>query len=280
MTEAPAVSPAAAVAVNLGVTAAAIALLMLAALAAAVWLRGGRHDGIDAVWGAGFALVALVTAVLSSGHGDPWRRWLVTALTVVWGARLACHIYLRNRGRPEDPRYEELLAKAPGNRTWYAARMVYLVQGALIWLVSLPVQLAQYGHGDTLLGGTEVAAWLGVLCWLVGFGFETVGDAQLARFRADPGSAGQVMDSGLWRYTRHPNYFGDACVWWGLTLLALHHPAGLVGLLSAAVMTLLLTRGSGARLLESSIGGRRPGYAEYVARTSGFIPRPPRRGPT
>ena len=269
---------AAAVAVNLGVTAAAVALLMLAALAAAVWLRGGRHDGIDAVWGAGFALVALITAVLSSDHGDPWRRWLVTTLTVVWGARLAYHIHRRNRGRPEDQRYQQLLAKAPGNRTWYAARMVYLVQGALIWLVSLPVQLAQYGHGDTLLGGTEVTAWLGALSWLVGFGFETVGDTQLARFRADPASAGQVMDSGLWRYTRHPNYFGDACVWWGLTLLALHHLAGLAGLLSATVMTLLLTRGSGARLLESSIGGRRPGYAEYVARTSGFIPLPPRRG--
>ncbi|HEX4362254.1 MAG TPA: DUF1295 domain-containing protein [Pseudonocardia sp.] len=273
MTEAPS---AASVAVNLGVTAVAVALLMALALAVAVRLRGGRHDGIDAVWGVGFTLVAVTTAALSTGSGDGWRRWLVTALTAVWGCRLAWHIYRRNRGRPEDPRYVELLAKAPGNPTWYAARMVYLLQGALIWLVSLPVQLAQYGRGDTLFGGTELATWLGVACWLVGFGFEAVGDAQLARFRADPANAGTVMDRGLWRYTRHPNYFGDACIWWGLTLLGLHHLVGLAGLLSAAVMTLLLTRGSGARLLESTIGARRPGYADYVARTSGFLPRRPR----
>ena len=270
-----------AVLTNLGVTAVVIALLMAAALGVAEGIRGGRHDGIDVVWGGGFALIAVVSLALSSGDGDTWRRWLVAALTVIWGGRLAWHIGRRNRGRPEDPRYQEMLGKARdlgrGARIRYAARKIYLLQGVLLWVVSLPVQLAPYGFGDTLLGGTELAAGLGVLFWLVGFGFEAVGDAQLARFRADPGSPGKVMDRGLWRYTRHPNYFGDACVWWGLTLLGLHHAAGLVGVLSAAVMTLLLTRGSGARLLESSIGQRRPEYADYVARTSGFIPLPPRR---
>jgi steroid 5-alpha reductase family enzyme len=263
--------------VNLGVTALAVLVLMLASAAVATWLRGGRHDGVDVVWGAGFGLIAVVTLIASADHGDGWRRWLVTALTVLWGARLAWHIGHRNRGHDEDPRYRTLLAKAPGNPNLYALRTIYLVQGVLMWLVSLPVQLAQYGHGDTLLGGTGVPAWLGVALWLVGVTFESIGDAQLARFRADPANAGRVMDQGLWRYTRHPNYFGDACVWWGLTLLALHHPLGLVSLLSAAVMTFLLTRGSGARLLESTIGERRPGYADYVARTSGFIPWPPHR---
>ncbi|HEY4007243.1 MAG TPA: DUF1295 domain-containing protein [Pseudonocardia sp.] len=266
---------------NLGVTAAVAAVLMLAAAAVAVWVRGGRHDGVDVLWGAGFAVLALTTLAASggSGGGDTWRRLLVTALTVVWGGRLAWHIYTRNRGHDEDPRYQKMLAKAPGNPNLYALRTVYLVQGVLLWLVSLPTQLAQYGRGDTLFG--EPAGWfvagLGVAVWLVGFVFETVGDAQLARFRADPANRGTVMDRGLWRYTRHPNYFGDACVWWGLTLLALHHWIGLVSLVSAAVMTFLLVRGSGARLLESSIGQRRPGYADYISRTSGFFPLPPRK---
>ena len=195
----------------------------------------------------------------------------------MWGLRLARHIFLRNRGHSEDPRYVEMLSGASGNPSLYALRKVYLTQGVVLWIVSLPVQLAQYGIGDTLLAGTEVAAWLGLLAWLVGFVFETVGDAQLKAFRADPANRGQVLDRGLWRYTRHPNYFGDACVWWGLTLLALHHLPGLVSVLSAVLMTFLLARGTGAKLLESTIGDRRPGYADYIARTSGFVPLPPRR---
>jgi steroid 5-alpha reductase family enzyme len=269
--------PLSALLTNLWVTAAVTLLVMLLAWAVGTFARGGRHDGVDVVWGLGFAVIAATTLVASQGHGDDWRRWLVTALTVVWGLRLAGYIFLRNRGHAEDPRYVKMLAAGGDHPALYALRKVYLTQGVVMWVVSLPVQLAQYGYSDTLLGGTEIAAWLGVLAWLVGFGFETVGDAQLSAFKADPANRGQVMDRGLWRYTRHPNYFGDACVWWGLTLLALHHPLGPVALLSAAVMTLLLARGTGARLLESTIGDRRPGYADYIARTSGFIPLPPKR---
>lgn len=260
---------------NLWVTALVVAVVMLAAWAFGVWARGGRHDGVDVVWGLGFAVVAVTTLVVSAGEGDTWRRLLVTALTAVWGLRLGGHIYLRNRGHAEDPRYVELLARAPGNPSLYALRKVYLTQGAVMWFVSLPVQLAQYGRGDTLLGTASVV--LGVLVWLVGIGFETIGDAQLSSFKADPANKGQVMDRGLWRYTRHPNYFGDACVWWGLTLLALHHLPGLLALPSAAFMTFLLVKGTGAKLLESTIGDRRPGYADYIARTSGFVPLPPKR---
>jgi len=114
--------------------------------------------------------------------------------------------------------------------------------------------------------------------WVIGMFFETVGDAQLARFKRNPDSAGNVMNTGLWRYTRHPNYFGDAAVWWGLTLLALHHLAGLIGLISAVLMTWLLAKGTGAALLERTIGRRRPEYADYVRRTSGFFPLPPKKG--
>ena len=262
---------------NLGISALVVLLLMAGGAAVAAWLRGGRHDGVDVLWGASFGVVAVVTLIASSGYGDGWRRWLVTVLTVLWGTRLAWHIGRRNHGKPEDPRYRTLLAKAPGNPNLYALRTIYLLQGVLIWLISLPVQLAQYSHGDTLLGGTELASWVGVALWLIGMVFESVGDAQLARFRADPATNGQVMNRGLWRYTRHPNYFGDACVWWGLTLLAFHYPVGIIALLSAAAMTFLLTRGSGARLLESTISQRRPGYADYISRTSGFFPLPPRR---
>lgn len=260
---------------SLAVTAAVVVLMFAVALLVAVRVRGGRHDGIDVVWGTGFAIVAITTLVLSAGAGDAWRRWLITGLTCVWGVRLAWHIGRRNHGRDEDPRYVEILARAPGNPVAHMVRAVYLPQAVVLWTVSLPVQLGQYGFAAGPVSAILTA--LGVALWVLGFTFETVGDAQLAAFRADPANRGQVMDRGLWRYTRHPNYFGDAAVWWGLTVLALHHAAGLIGLVGAALMTWLLVQGTGKKLLESSIGTRRPGYADYVARTSGFLPLPPRR---
>ncbi|WP_300013063.1 DUF1295 domain-containing protein [Pseudonocardia sp.] len=260
---------------NLWVSAVVVVVLFTAALLVAVTVRGNRHDGIDVVWGAGFGVVAITTFLLSAGQGDDWRRILITVLTCVWGFRLAWHIERRNRGKPEDPRYVAIMERARGNPVVHLVRTVYVPQAVIMWVVSLPVQLGQYGFADGVLAVTVTV--LGVLSWAVGFFFETVGDAQLAAFTADPANKGRVMDRGLWRYTRHPNYFGDAAVWWGLTLLALHHPAGLIGLLSAALMTWLLAKGTGAKLLESSIGTRRPGYAEYVQRTSGFFPLPPRK---
>ncbi|GGK80214.1 DUF1295 domain-containing protein [Mangrovihabitans endophyticus] len=247
-------------------TAVAALAVMLAAFA--VGRARGRHDGVDVAWGAGFAVVAAVGAVLTAGHGDPGMRVLATALTVVWGLRLSVHILLRQRGHPEDRRYVDLLAGAPGNRDRYALRKVYLTQAAVLWFVSLPVQAAQYA--------SDLSPWAlaGVAVWLVGMVFETVGDAQLARFRARGG--GGVLRTGLWRYTRHPNYFGDACVWWGLFALAALDPAGWLTLLSPVLMTYLLARGTGKPLMEKHMG-QRPGYADYVARTSGFVPLPPKR---
>ncbi len=260
---------------NLWVSALAVLVLMALALVVAVRVRGGRHDGIDVVWGLGFAVIAVVSLVTASGEGDTWRQWLVAVLTTVWGLRLAWHIERRNRGKPEDARYVEMLGRATGNVTWYAFRKIYLTQGVVMWVVSLPVQVAMYGDGSTVWG--LLTAVLGTLVWAVGFGFEAVGDAQLARFTADPANRGRVMDSGLWRYTRHPNYFGDAAVWWGLGLIALHHPAGLVGLIGVVLITVNLVKGTGAKLLERSIGKRRPGYEDYVRRTSGFFPLPPKK---
>ena len=262
--------PTAAFAANLGITLGLVAATMLATLAIA--LVRGRHDGIDTVWGLGFVVVAVGTLASSAGEGPLGRRLLVTGLVAIWGVRLAVHIGRRNAGKPEDSRYVELLAAAPGNRTWYAVRKVYLIQGVVLWFVSFPVQAAQYGYGG--------AGWLvdvGVLVWLAGLAFEAVGDAQLAAFGRDPDNRGKVMDRGLWRWTRHPNYFGDAVVWWGLYLTACHHWAGALTVLSPAVMTFTLVRGTGKALLERTIGSRRPGYADYVRRTSGFFPLPPRK---
>ncbi|MGY0021718.1 DUF1295 domain-containing protein [Streptomyces sp. cg35] len=264
--------PWAAFAVNVGGSAAAALVVVLAAFA--VGLRTGRHRGVDVAWGIGFAAVAATTFGLSAGHGDLVRRILVLLLTAVWGLRLALHIARRSRGHGEDPRYEQMLAKAPGRRDLYALRMVYLLQGALILLVSLPVQIASYARSD--LSPLTV---VGAVVWAVGLSFEAVGDHQLARFKADPGNRGKIMDRGLWSWTRHPNYFGDFCVWWGLFLVACEAgpwPA-LLALVSPLTMSFLLINGSGKALLERHMA-QRPGYAEYVARTSGFFPRPPKRG--
>jgi steroid 5-alpha reductase family enzyme len=245
------------------------AVLVVELLAYAVARRVGRHSGVDVAWGIGFAVVAVVAALLAV-DGSTARRVTVPLLTVLWGGRLALHIWLRNRGRGEDPRYEELLSKGSGEL--FVLGRVYLLQGLSLWFISLPLQVAVFERT-----GLGVLAASGVVVWGVGLFFEAVGDHQLTVFSRDPASRGTVLDSGLWRYTRHPNYFGDAAVWWGLWLLALGHWGGLLTVLSPIAMTYLLARGTGKPLLEKGIEQRRPGYTAYIERTSGFLPLPPRR---
>lgn len=266
-------------AVNLAATLGVVLAVQLAAFA--VGVRSGRHAVADTVWGLGFAAVALAGFGLSSGHGDPAVRTLVTVMTVAWGLRLAVHLGLRSRGQGEDPRYEEMLARATDNRTLYALRVVYLTQGAAMWFVSLPVQAAQYAPRYTGAAGAAADALtgLGVALWLTGMVFEGVGDRQLARFRADPANRGTVMDRGLWRYTRHPNYFGDACMWWGLFLVACRQPLGVLTASAPLAMTYLLAAKTGKPMLEGRMAVTRPGYADYAARTSGFLPRFPKKEP-
>jgi steroid 5-alpha reductase family enzyme len=232
--------------------AVAVAVQLVAFLAGRV---RGRHDGVDVAWGLGFAAIAL------TAHGS----WLVAALTVIWGVRLGWHIARRQVGAAPDRRYEVMLAGAR-HPALTALGKVYLTQAATMWFVSLPVQVAQSRFGGNLVG---------VVVWAVGFAFETIGDHQLDVFRRGRGSPGTVLDTGLWRYTRHPNYFGDACVWWGLYLLACTSPWGWATVLSPVLMTVLLARGTGKPLMEKHLSAR-PGYADYVARTSGFVPWPPR----
>ncbi|MFG3039761.1 DUF1295 domain-containing protein [Streptomyces sp. NPDC048330] len=258
----------------LGVVLAASAAAALAVMlvAFAIGTAKGLHRIVDVAWGLAFAAVAVVAWSLSAGHGDDLRRTLVALATLVWGLRLATHIARRGRGHGEDPRYARMLARAPGNPTLYALRKVYLLQGALVWLVSLPVQFAVL-----LPEPLEATALLGLALWATGVAFEAVGDHQLARFKADPAHRGLIMDRGLWSWTRHPNYFGDFLVWWGLYLTACATwQTALLTVVSPLVMSGLLIWGSGKRLLEAHMAGR-PGYAAYQARTSGFFPRPPRR---
>lgn len=254
----------------------ATVLLIMFSGVFAVGATRRRHRYVDALWGAAFAVVAVTTAALTSGYGDPWRRWLLTVCTVVWGLRLSAHIARRGWGAGEDPRYTAMLAKASGHHPARAAfTRVYLLQAVLVWFISLPVQVGMAGTGRSTAGTAAAAA--GVALWLAGLFFEAVGDWQLARFQTDPAHRGHLMTTGLWRYTRHPNYFGDACVWWGLFLIAAGTGTGLLTVVGPILMTWLLTAGSGKPLMEAHLSATRPGYADYAARTSAFIPRPPRR---
>ncbi len=224
---------------------------------------------IDSFWGPGFGLA--VSAYAWAGGGDPTRAALVVTLTWIWGLRLGGHIFLRNHGRGEDPRYQAFREHYGRERYWWFSYFqVFLLQGALIVLVSAPLLWAAAQPAP--LGILDVA---GGLLWAIGFGFEAIGDWQLAHFKADPAHRGRIMDRGLWRYTRHPNYFGNACLWWGFYLIACAVPWGWLTLPAPLLMTWLLVRVSGMALTEKVMHAR-PGYAEYVARTSAFVPWPPR----
>ena len=226
---------------------------------------------VDPVWPLAFIAVA-ITALIAGG-GDEGRRILIACVVAIWGARLSIHLLVRNAGKEEDFRYAAMRAKR-GHRFWLTSLVtVFLLQGLLVWVVSLPVQLSAIP--DRPLGWLAI---IGAIVWVLGVVFEAIGDAQLTRFKANPASRGQVLDTGLWRYTRHPNYFGDFLVWWGIFLIAAESGAGAWGFAGPLLMTLLLVKVSGAGLLEKDIAVRRPGYADYVRRTSGFIPRPPKRG--
>jgi steroid 5-alpha reductase family enzyme len=254
-------------------TAMVTAAVAIAAFMIAMWLLSlvlKNASIVDIGWGIGFVIVAWAVRARLDGNAD--RQRLLVAMTTLWGLRLAVYLYARNHGKGEDFRYRAMRKRWGTNFSLISLGTVFALQGVLMWIVSLPVQLGQV-KVDPELG---VLAWIGIVVWGIGLFFEFVGDAQLARFKRDPANAGKVMSQGLWRYTRHPNYFGDACVWWGIALVAAESSVGRWGLIGAAVMTVLLRRVSGVTLLEKSLIKRRAGYEQYVARTSPFIPRPPK----
>lgn len=232
---------------------------------------------VDAFWAFGITVMALSSFALAEGWET--RQLVITGLVTVWGLRLGGHLFLRWRREGADPRYEGLLASAREKRSWpfwkTTALFVFLPQALLLWITSLPAQLGQVS-AQTGLGPL---AWAGIALAVFGIVYETIADAQLAAFKSDPANAGQVMDKGLWSWSRHPNYFGEAVTWWGIWLIGAETIPGLFAIAGPLFLTFTLTRWSGAPLLESGIKKRRKGYGAYVARTSGFIPRPPKRAP-
>ena len=250
--------------VSAATAAGAMTLLWLVSLAV-------RDSSIvDIFWGAGFVLIAWVAFVTADGVEA--RRLLLVVLTSIWGLRLSAYLAWRNLGKGEDYRYTAMRERWGSRWWWWSLFQVFLLQGVLMWTVSLPVQAGQVPATPDL----GWAALAGAAMWAVGMFFEGVGDLQMARFKADPANRGTVMDRGLWRYTRHPNYFGDFLVWWGLGTVAAEASGAWWSLVGPALMSFLLLRVSGVAMLEKTIGERRPGYAEYVRRTSAFFPRPPR----
>lgn len=226
---------------------------------------------VDAFWGTGFVLVAW--AGFASGDGGA-RPLLVASLTSLWGIRLSVHLLLRSLGHDEDPRYKAIRARVGPRFPLLSLVIVFVFQGLLIWIISLPLQVALTARAPAALTPLD---GVGTAIFAVGLLFEAIGDLQLTRFRADPASRGKVLDSGLFRYTRHPNYFGDALLWWGLSCFALA-TGGWWTLLSPALMTFFLLRVSGVSLLERGLVKRRPEYAAYIERTSAFVPWFPKRG--
>ncbi|WP_226635871.1 DUF1295 domain-containing protein [Brevundimonas poindexterae] len=251
-------------------------LLMVVAAMTLLWgvaVRIRDVSFIDAVWPMAMLFLALVTWPRT--EGDALRSALLVGLCAAWALRLGVHLFLRWRAHGEDRRYTDLIGRQmKTGKSWplVALLFVFLPQAVLAWLTSLPVQLGQVA--DTPAVGW--LGWAGVALFVVGLAFETIGDAQLAAFRRDPSTTGQVLDTGLWRYTRHPNYFGDACVWWGLYLIAAETGPGLAAILGPIFLTFTLTKWSGIGITEKSIHSSRPGYADYVRRTSAFIPWPPK----
>lgn len=248
-------------------------LIGLLILATVVWLVSlVRRDAslADPAWGFGFPAMA---GLAWSGSPDPGSRGqLLLLLTSLWGCRLGIYLLWRNLGHGEDRRYR-VMREHHGPAFWWRSWFtVFALQAVLLWWVGLPVQVAIQQGGDLF----RPSDLLFLPLWCFGLFWESVSDWQLARFQADPANAGRVLDRGLWRYSRHPNYFGDFCVWWALYGLA--GPAGAWWtLLSPISMTLLLLFVSGVRLTESTIQSRRPEYAEYQRRTNAFFPGPPRR---
>lgn len=244
------------------------------ALMTLVWLASlPKRDAsiVDVFWGLGFVFLAWL--YFSRGPQQGTRQLLVPVLVSLWGLRLAIFITWRNWGLGEDYRYAAMRKKYGARFPLISLILVFWLQAALLWVIAMPLLQIQQAspRGFSWLDG------LGLMLFLVGFAFEAVGDFQMARFKADPGNRGKVFDRGLWRYTRHPNYFGDATLWWGLSCFALATPGSAWVLLSPILMTFLLLRVSGVALLEKGLSQTKPAYAEYVRRTSPFFPWRPTR---
>jgi steroid 5-alpha reductase family enzyme len=228
---------------------------------------------VDPFWGTGFVLANWVYFALTP-DGFEGRKWLISLLVTIWGLRLSIYLLWRNWGKGEDFRYQKFRQDAGAKYWWYSYFQTFLLQGILLWIISAPLLAANYAATPDHL---TLLDYLAVPVWALGFFFEATGDLQMARFKANAANKGKVFDRGVWRYTRHPNYFGDATQWWAYYLVAAAASGGFWTVFSPILMTLLLLRVSGVTLLEKTLTTTKPGYKEYVESTSAFIPWFPRK---
>ena len=230
-----------------------------------------RQDAsiVDMFWGLGFVLLAWLSFGLGSSPSP--RALLLAVLVTIWGVRLSSYLTWRNWGKPEDYRYAAMREHHGRRFPLVSLLTVFGLQGALMWIVSLPIQV-----GIVKAEATQLPVAIGTVLYLIGILFESLGDYQLACFKANPANRGRVMNQGFWRYTRHPNYFGDFLVWWGFYLLAAEPGTWWWTIIGPLLMSILLIRVSGVRLLEDSLRNRVTGYAEYIRDTSAFFPLPPK----
>ena len=252
------------------VLAGVILSLMVLLWLVSLWLKNSSI--VDIFWGTGFVIFAWVAFLLTPG-GFIIRKIFLCVLVTLWGLRLSLHILSRNWGKPEDFRYQTWRKEAGPSWWWKSFFKVFLLQGILLLIVAVPLLAAQIKPLPDHFTSIDVLA---LLVWLVGFTFETLGDWQLTRFKANPANKGKLLTTGAWRYSRHPNYFGDAAQWWAYYLVALA-AGGWWTIFSPIIMTGLLMRVSGVTLLEKTLKETKPGYQEYVETTSEFIPWFPRR---
>lgn len=256
----------------LDLSAYLVAGLALAVLAVGAWIAGlVKRDVsiVDTLWSLMFLVALLVYLAAAESLGE--RAPLMVVLVSVWAVRLSAHIAWRNHGQPEDRRYRAIRRNNEPNFALKSLYIVFGLQAALAWLLSLPLVAATAG-GSAL----NALDYLGIALWLAGFAFETVADWQLARFKRDRRNAGEVLDRGLWAYTRHPNYFGEFLLWWGYFLIALG-AGGWWTVFAPLLMSFLLLRVSGVALLERDIAERRPKYGAYARSTNAFFPGPRKR---
>jgi len=222
---------------------------------------------VDRFWGLNFILLALI--YFFQTKEIYWRHLIILLLLFLWGARLSLHIHWRNHGHPEDYRYQAMRKNRGTSFWWYSLFSVFFLQGVLAFLIASPILLIFAGEKAPI----SFFDFVGIIFWGIGFYFEVMGDRQLKKFKADPKNKGKILDQGLWALTRHPNYFGDALIWWALFLLALPVKNGWMSVLGPIIMSFFLRYVSGVALLEKSLSKNKPGYNEYVRNTPAFAPR-------
>lgn len=250
-------------------------LLVIVAFFSMIWILSvllKNASIVDIFWGLGFVLVNGFYFFTTPGFSI--LKIITVVLVTLWGLRLSVHIFLRNLGKPEDYRYQEFRRNYGEKRYWwFSFFQVFLLQGTLVWLISAPLLAINYYSAENT---NIVIAVLGILVWLIGFTFETGGDWQLARFKANPANKGKLLTTGFWKYTRHPNYFGDAAVWWGFAVLSIAVGCWLP-VLSSVLMTWLIVKVSGVAMLERTMKNTKPGFENYVKRTNAFLPWFPKK---